>query len=382
MREPIDTRVYLAGCPDYRADRVSTRIHEMLSAFGGAGAILNGRKKVLLKPNLALPSAPEAAVTTHPAVIRALAAEFIQAGAEVSIADSGIGGYSRAGQEQTYDKCGMTAAARETGAALCLDVSHRRVELPAGQVLHHCEMITPVLSAELVISVAKLKTHSMMGMTGAVKNLFGAVPGYDKPLLHKNFTQRERLAGMLIDLAEFISPAFSVIDGICAMEGRGPTGGIPRQAGVLIGAVNPHAADLLAAQVAGMGIHEVHTLKAALERGLIPESAEKLTFLGEKPDGRGRPFKRASGVGASRAAVVNFLPRAWQPALSRIALPYPAVRPDRCIQCRQCEKVCPKQVISFADGRMTVNYAGCIRCYCCHEICVHRAIALRRRVTL
>lgn len=86
----------------------------------------------------------------------------------------------------------------------------------------------------LVIDIAKLKTHGMMGYSGAVKNLFGVVPGLLKPELQP-LPGKEPFAEMLVDLCEYVHPDFSIIDAIDAMEGDGPTGGQKRFVGALVG---------------------------------------------------------------------------------------------------------------------------------------------------
>lgn len=85
-------------------------------------------------------------------------------------------------------------------------------------------IINPIAKADMVISVAKLKSHCMTGLSGGVKNLFGCVPGLLKPELHSRFPKPELFCRMLLDLCELVRPVVTVVDAIVAMGGDGPAG--------------------------------------------------------------------------------------------------------------------------------------------------------------
>jgi uncharacterized protein (DUF362 family) len=84
------------------------------------------------------------------------------------------------------------------------------------------------------VDVAKLKTHAMTGLSGAVKNMFGAIPGLLKPEMHCRFPQKEDFSAMLVDLCEAVRPSVCFVDAIVGMEGNGPSGGTPRFVGRLL----------------------------------------------------------------------------------------------------------------------------------------------------
>ena len=213
-----------------------------------------------------------------------------------------------------------------------------------------------------------------MGYSGAVKNLFGTVPGLMKPELHCRYPEKEPFAEMLVDLCDYIGADFSLIDGIEAMEGDGPTGGQKRFVGALIGAESPYAADLAGAAVIGMRPEEILTLQNARARGLCADAP--LEVLGDPLDSVRVPdFKRA------RSSDVDFLarvPKAFRPLAKKIATPYPRIRRKSCVGCGKCAESCPQHTIAVRGGKAQIDYSKCIRCFCCHEMCPKHVIDIRR----
>lgn len=75
--------------------------------------------------------------------------------------------------------------------------------------------------------VSKAKTHMWTRMTGATKNLFGIIPGLEKPVFHSRFQDERRSGEMLVDLNECMRPRLQVVDAVMGMEGDGPQAGTP-----------------------------------------------------------------------------------------------------------------------------------------------------------
>ena len=348
----MDTRVFIAECDTY--DQAQAAVDRVLDAFGGAAAILDGKKRVLVKPNLIMPKKPDAAATTHPAVMAAVCAAFVKAGAEVSIIDSTGGPHNKAVLKVLYSKCGMEQAAKQSGAVLSYNTKSRTVSIPGGRVIKEVSLLAPVLDAELVLSVAKAKTHGMQAMTGCMKNLFGCVPGLSKPNLHRKYPNRPDFAGMLVDVCETINPGFSILDGIWGMEGAGPTGGDPKHLRVIAGGVNPYAVDLAQCHLMGLRRDSVHSIAEAAGRGLAPDDPAQLTWLGDDP----APLR------------ANFLP-----AVKHKGDVVPSIK-ENCIGCGDCVRICPQKCMEIQGKKAVITAQNCIRCYCCHEFCPVKAVAL------
>ena len=214
-------RVYLAACPDY--GQAEAKLREAVAALGGMERFVRPGERILLKANLLRAAPPESAICTHPAVAAAAAKLVAEAGGTAVITDSPGGAlHKEAVLRGLYEKTGMAQAAAASGAELCYDASTRTVSLPAGRVLKQAEVIAPVAEADGVFDLPKLKTHVLMSMTGAVKNLFGLLPGLSKVGYHATHPSQEQFADVLLDLAEYVRPRLSIMDGVLAMEGDGP----------------------------------------------------------------------------------------------------------------------------------------------------------------
>ena len=245
-------RVYLAACPDY--GQAEAKLREAVAALGGMERFVRPGERILLKANLLRAAPPESAICTHPAVAAAAAKLVAEAGGTAVITDSPGGAlHKEAVLRGLYEKTGMAQAAAASGAELCYDASTRTVSLPAGRVLKQAEVIAPVAEADGVFDLPKLKTHVLMSMTGAVKNLFGVLPGLSKVGYHATHPSQEQFADVLLDLAEYVRPRLSIMDGVLAMEGDGPgASGTPRHAGVLLVSDSPLALDAAAAALIGL----------------------------------------------------------------------------------------------------------------------------------
>lgn len=272
----------------------------------------------------------------------------------------------------------MEEAAQKTGAGLNFDTQSRTIGYAPGKTAHSFPIIQPVLDADIIINLGKLKTHGLTYYTGAVKNLFGVIPGLTKPVFHSRYPRMEDFCSMLVDLCECVKPHFSIIDGIIGMEGHGPTGGNPKAAKVLIGSTNPHAADLAAIQIMGFHPEQVPTILEAQKRGLIPGSYKELTLLGtpiKKLETRFLPSRREG------RKILKFLPRSLRPGMEDLLAPYPIIQQEKCIGCGDCVRTCPQNIITISKNKKAViHYQKCIRCYCCQELCRKRAIQLKRKL--
>jgi len=361
----MEKRVFISKCNDYEQAVVDAAVLRVLDEFGGAGAILGGGKKVLVKPNILIPKKPEDAATTHPAVVEAVCRAFVNAGADVAIIDSTGGPHTKLVLRLLYGKTGIKAAAERGGAKASFNTRSRAVDFPQGKALNKFDILAPVLDADLVVSLAKVKTHGFMSMSGCVKNMFGCIPGMGKPLLHRKFPKRENFAAMLVDICEFVKPGFSILDGVYGMEGPGPSGGTPKHLGAIIGGISPHAVDLAQCHLMGLRTDSVYTLMEAAERGFAPSNPDELTWLGDNQEEIRTAFKPAAKHKSDNVPTIL----------------------ENCTGCGDCARICPMKCIEIRkEHKRTVppqqkkiaviDEKPCIRCYCCHEFCPAKAISL------
>ena len=374
-------QVFVASCPDY--GQAEACIRALLEQMGGMGRFVRPGERIVLKANLLRAAPPESAICTHPAVVEAAAKLVKEAGGTPVICDSPGGAlHKEAVLRNLYDKTGMAAAAAAAGAELALDPSTRTVSLPEGKVLRQAEIITPVAEADGVIDLCKMKTHVLMSMTGAVKNLFGVIPGLAKVGYHATHPDHATFADVLLDLTGYVKPRLSLMDGILAMEGDGPgSSGTPRQVGLLLAAANPLALDTAAGAIMNLPRQDNPVLLAAERRGLTPNRIEDVELIGGTVEElRMADYKFPASTKSNLMDFLGPLARPAERLCKKLLSQTPRIDEAKCVGCGICAKSCPGQAIAMiAPGRKAhIHPKACIHCYCCHELCPQRAVELHQ----
>jgi uncharacterized protein (DUF362 family)/Pyruvate/2-oxoacid:ferredoxin oxidoreductase delta subunit len=372
--------VSIVRCADYESERVKNAVRQSLDLLGGIRAFVKPGNRVLLKVSLLMRRKPEKATTTHPEVVRALAELVLEAGGKPLIGDSpgGYHFYTRATLASVYETCGMKEAAEKSGAELNYDTEAIDVPFPEGKVVKMVKTIKPVLDADVVISIPKLKTHMMTVYSGAVKNLFGIIPGSYKAEYHLRFEDTDDFADLLIDLCNFAKPALTVMDAVVGMEGLGPTSGTPRTVGLIVSSPDPYALDSVAVRLIGLDPRRVPTIVKAEERGLCAANMAGIRVLGECVDDVAvLDFKKPT-VKVAFNYYSLFLPRWLKKRLDKVIKPRPRFDHEDCVGCGMCAQGCPPKVIEMRDGKPEADLGRCIRCFCCNELCAHGAVSIVR----
>ena len=370
------SRVHLIQCPDYDPRGVEAALEESLRALFGAKALIKPGQRVLLKPNLLQGKPPDAAVTTHPAVVAAVARVVKGAGATPIIADSPGGAFNAASLRRVYQITGMVDAAEESGALLNYDCSTVRVACPEGRVAQTLDAMRVAVEADAIINLPKLKTHGLTQFTGAIKNLFGTVPGIAKAAYHARFPTVDRFSAMLIDILAYYKPVLTVMDAVVGMEGDGPSGGNPRQIGVLLTGSDGVAVDVVATALVGVAPPSVPPIAAALRRKMSTGRIEDIELSGVLVDAvRVTGFRRHSSGTQHARMLPGAIPR-W---ITDQLLANPQAG-DRCTACGVCVDNCAVGAIAIVDGRAHTDLSRCIHCFCCQELCPEDAVELHQPV--
>ncbi|MCE1225084.1 MAG: DUF362 domain-containing protein [Geobacteraceae bacterium] len=365
--------VSLQSCDHYDEALLKERLVALLEPMGGIRRFVSPGQRVLLKPNLLAGKPPEAAVTTHPALVKAVI-ELVQlAGAQVLVGDSpGLGSF-----ERVAEKTGISQAVKATGGQLLPFGETRRVGT-AG-TFRQLELATAYLDADVVINLPKLKTHEMMTLTCAVKNLYGTVVGAAKAGLHLTAGHsKELFAGLLLEIAFARPVALTIVDGIVAMEGDGPNSGTPRQLGVLLAGENPVAIDTVAAYLAGIPPSLLPVELEARRRGLPGTELDQISVVGNMLlEAVTPPFVLPQGLDA-QFGLPGFLKGLLRNQLS----PVPVADKERCTLCGVCRDACPPEAITITKNALKVDSGRCIRCWCCRELCPQHAMEVQRGLLL
>ncbi len=253
--------VAVLHAPSYTADLASI-LMDGFKTLGIDRSWIRG-KRVLLKPNLVETAVGQGHINTHPSVIVAAAEVFRRLDARDVIVAEGQG-HSR-DTLLVLDESGMGAALREAKLPF-VDLNHddfAAVENVGGRTtLRTLYLPKTLLNADFVVSVPKLKTHHWTGVTCAMKNLFGVMPGvvYGWP---KNVLHVQGIPESILDINATVKPALAIVDGIIGMEGDGPIMGTPKPVGCLIVGRNPAAVDATAVRIMGLNPAGVPYLPAA-----------------------------------------------------------------------------------------------------------------------
>lgn len=331
--------------------------------------------KVLLKPNLLMKRRPEEFTTTHPSVASAVVRVLKEYGiTDIILADSPGGPYAGPLLSGIYNASGFTAASQTAGFSLNTDTGYRETVRMENVLCKQFYLINPVHEADYIIDLCKLKTHGMVGLSGAVKNMFGCIPGLMKPELHFRFPEEERFCEMLVDLCETVRPNLVVVDAVDSMEGDGPSGGTLLHTGMLLAGKNPYDIDLMLCKIIGFEPEKIHTVRIARNRGLSAGSADELTALGDTP----ALFPDFVKPTSHDVNFSNSMPR-WIPKsiLNHFASK-PKIIKKGCIGCGKCAESCPAKTIELKARKATIHYDNCIRCFCCHEMCPVKTIEIKR----
>lgn len=367
--------VSLQTLADYDPREVMAALRRLLAPLGGMAAFVRPGQKVLIKPNMLAGKDPEKAVTTHPEIVRAVILLAQEAGGIVSVGDSPGVGNSR----QVAERCGILPVISATGARFAPFEESVRIDPQAGSTFHQLEIARDILDAEVIINLPKLKTHQMMGMTGAVKNLYGAVVGLRKARIHLQAgADKAFFALMLLELAERLTPALSIVDAVLAMEGDGPGSGEPRDCGLLLAGAAPLAVDTVAAHLTGLDRHRLWVQEMATQTGRPYTRLDEIEIVGMDPATLSiRPFK------PSRTTGLHFgLPEWLRRPLGRSLVARPVVDRRSCTACGVCVASCPPQAMALQGKSLQIDESRCILCFCCHELCPRGALHTRQGLLL
>ncbi len=370
------TTVSLLKCETYDREALARAVEASFKNIGFDPKKFK-KARVALKPNLLTSSTPDQAVVTHPEFFRAVA-QFVKknGGKPVLIESPAIQPLTRVMKKTGYDEL-----AREEGVEVVVPYDAAVIHNEKARLFKRFEVAKEILDADIIINIPKLKTHEITHITGAVKNLFGLIPGTRKAQWHMRAKTKEDFSNFLLDFYGAVvseiakgRPLITLMDAVVGMEGKGPgTSGTPKQIGAVLAGMDAIAVDYVAAGLVGADINKVLTITEGAKRGLGAASSDKITIKGDAI----ASFD-VSGFAEPRSSSPTI---PFPGLLKNLIVERPVPSADRCTLCYQCREICPAGAISRAQGKMKVpsyDYNKCIRCYCCMEVCPEAAISLRR----
>ena len=363
----------LQNVTEYREDLIYSALCKSFDDLNIEQDLRPGMK-VVIKPNLVMAKSPEFSATTHPLVIRGVIRYLREHGiTDITVAESSGGLYNAEHMNRVYRTCGMDSL--QPDARLNTDFTSRTVSCPAGFANRSFNLITPVTEADYIVNICKLKTHAMTGYSGGIKNLFGTIPGLEKPQLHYRWPDIDDFSRMLLEVAQTVNPQLTVIDAIDAMEGNGPTGGTVRPMHMLFAARDFYTQDYFAAKLMGLDPMGVSMIRQAVERGLA--HPDEITLKGGFIPENMAPFRVPDTKSLNFTdSLPKFLRKPFFFAAAKILKSYPILKKEDCIGCGKCADNCPQRCIE-AGSPYRISQNHCLHCGGCYKSCPVQAVEKR-----
>ncbi len=374
----LDNRVAIVSCTGYSSSIIYENVKTLWENLGTPD--LQG-KRILVKPNLVVDAYPNKAITTHPRLVHAVCKYILDNGGYPIVGDSP--GLQKPGFRPK--KSGITAVCEELGIPWVDFMKSPSVIInPEAKIQDRFTIAAEALTVDYIVNLPKLKTHQLMYMTGAVKNMFGLIPGLNKSPFHLKYPKREAFADMILDLYTAIPTEIHIMDAVIAMEGPGPSNGFPKRVGALLASKNGYALDLAALSLMHENPTQVPITAQSYRRGLL--STMDYTDL-EYPLERPESLMPSDYIRIPHNSKNGFLSvigshiRRWFTSKPELP-PAPQIDHISCRLCKACVEICPAQALSLSQDpetgqtRISVDENPCIRCYCCHEVCPANAIRI------
>jgi uncharacterized protein (DUF362 family)/NAD-dependent dihydropyrimidine dehydrogenase PreA subunit len=362
--------VALVRCPGYEADQVLDALRRGIELLGGLDRFVRSGERILLKPNILAGEPPEKAVTTHPSVLAGCVRLFRRGGATVYFGDSP----GRESQARGARLSGLQAAAIASGATLADFRTSQPLVSAEGRFETSFPVARAVHEADGLVNLAKLKSHQLTRLTGAVKNLYGCIPGRRKILYHLRYQDVHEFCGFLVELNLSLPTRLHVLDTIVAMEGNGPRSGDPKTVGALLLSDDPVAVDATFCRLIDLDPEILPTTTAGSRAGLGYYREADIEVIGDPIEALRTPqFKMIRKPVYSNTSYAHFN------FIKKRVLPRPTIDRAKCVRCGHCVQACPvpDKALAFERGHKAppvYHYERCIRCYCCQEMCPQRAI--------
>jgi ferredoxin len=295
-----------------------------------------------------------------------------------------MGSYGKS--KRTYALMGLDRVADTLGAQLVNmeDLGLIEIQSPTGKILLRFKATSLLDHIDGIVNLPKLKTHILTGLTGAVKNLLGLLPGSLKRAVHVDAPSGSAMAQALVDILGGVKRKVPLIvnlmDGIIAMEGAGPNHGRLKETGWLLTSLDPVALDYVAASIMGFIPSKIRTITAAVQAGLGNGDPTRIEL-------RGAGWKELPFPGFQHPLT---RPREWIErivpnvligrAIDWVYESKPRVRTELCQRCNLCIQACPAQAMIMTEEGLRLEKNSCIECYCCLEHCPHEGLWVPRGI--
>ncbi|MGL6297888.1 MAG: DUF362 domain-containing protein [Methanobacteriaceae archaeon] len=259
-----------------------------------------------------------------------------------------------------------------------------------------------VIDSDFVINLPKAKTHGLTLYSGAIKNMYGAIPGLTKVDFHRKSPLPSEFAERVVDIFELSKPNLNIYDAVVGMECMGPSGGDLKDIGLILASVDALAVDSWLCNYLGKKPDSVPILKIAKERSLGEGNLDNINIIINNDNGNRNSngnsngnniindknnqnsiiegigsidsFKFPSNINQS----MEYIPSSLAKGIMKLWWSRPAIYEDICKNCNICLKSCPTNAMDIGENAPSFDYSKCINCLCCIEMCDKRAMYMKK----
>lgn len=352
--------VAIERCASYAAEDIGAVVERVLAVILEDRIREVGGRRVLLKPNLLAAREPSRGVTTHPAIVGAVIDYLRDYGADIVVGDSPAGALR--GVRRVWEKTGMLDLCDSKRVPLVSFEVGGWITRSVGDRVYQISRV--VEEADYIINLAKFKTHVLTLLTGAIKNMFGCVPGFRKSALHLTHPRPVPMSRALVDIFSLVPPWVSLADAVVAMDDNGPSSGRLRELGFVAASTDSVALDTVLGRIAGIDPLRVPTTLEAYHRGLGEGSLDRIAFPCLRPEEVAPADFKVPG-NWKFSLIPGFAGR----VLSRLVRVKPVVSTDICTGCCECCNLCAARAIEMRREKAVIDHRLCTSCLCCHEAC-------------
>jgi uncharacterized protein (DUF362 family)/NAD-dependent dihydropyrimidine dehydrogenase PreA subunit len=350
-------KVSVVECEDYEEERVEKAVAQCFELIGFEP---KENSRVMLKPNVVgAYDKNQEAITTHLSVIRGVCEFLKKKNCEIMVGDS-----SFINTGKFMKELGIEELANKYGKLVIFDKEELvEVKDDNSAFVHEFQVPKILQKVDYIINLPKLKTHVLTLYSGAIKNMYGCVPGSMKQKYHNDARGYENFSKLCVDLYQKVIPSVNLMDGIIGMEGPGATAGYPKKSKLLMASKNAVALDIACSKIMDFDPKEIVMIDEAIKRGLYDSWDFELVGMETLPEIK---FQKPQEEEIEKGLGVVFPERDV------------LVNKEKCIKCSICASRCPVDAVVMNPYPM-IDYDKCIRCFCCAEVCPEHAMDVEKK---
>ncbi len=353
------SKIIISKCDNYNSEKIYKILAGNIAIFNNL-ELFAPKKKILLKPNLLAAHFPKEAATTHPEFLRAVIWLVKEKDAVPIVAD----GPSVTNFDEVVTKTGIKEVCKQENVELINLNTYPSIKVEFKKYgIEHIVISKLVTEVDRIINLPKLKTHSLVGFTCAVKNMYGIVPGLTKSLYHRQVPHPKDFVDLMFTIFSIRMPDLTIVDGIYGMDGEGPAGGNVKKFNVIIMSTDAVAIDSFVLQLITKDYFKIY----------------KKFFYSVKPEvvfynTTEKFLQNINIVPPKTTQIVTLFPTRVLNFAKHFIWFRPKIVQQRCERCGKCYNICPQKTIYVLKGKYVISYKNCISCFCCYEACPYKAI--------